>query len=162
MFDAWRPNSGRSRRRRLPVVAIAVCNLIVLASNTCHASFLLSGRNSFYLINTASIIVANAIPVICLRQHLRHRRRRLGPTGRRHHRFVCALASAAGRFPVPLRSAGSPLTMIAALVMALTVAARPKPARADLTAASILVLHGLGQLCGCAGCSRSFPHAARV
>ena len=44
----------------MPIVAVAVI-FQVLTQQYLHASFLLSGRNSFYLINTASIIAANVI-----------------------------------------------------------------------------------------------------
>ena len=44
----------------MPIVAIAVI-FQILTQQYLHASFLLSGRNSFYLINTASIIAANVI-----------------------------------------------------------------------------------------------------
>ena len=44
----------------MPIVAIAVI-FQILTQQYLHASFLLSGRNSFYLINTASIIAANVV-----------------------------------------------------------------------------------------------------
>ena len=44
----------------MPILAVAVI-FQILTQQYLHASFLLSGRNSFYLINTASIIVANVI-----------------------------------------------------------------------------------------------------
>src|SRR4030081_424328 len=44
----------------MPIVAVAVI-FQVLTQQYMHASFLLSGRNSLYLINTASIIAANVI-----------------------------------------------------------------------------------------------------
>ena len=44
----------------MPIVAVAVI-FQILTQQYLHASFLLSGRNSFYLINTASIIAANVI-----------------------------------------------------------------------------------------------------
>jgi O-antigen/teichoic acid export membrane protein len=42
----------------MPIVAVAVI-FQVLTQQYLHASFLLAGRNSLYLINTASIIAAN-------------------------------------------------------------------------------------------------------
>src|SRR4030081_1463126 len=44
----------------MPIVATAVL-FQILTQQYLHASFLLSGRNRFYLVNTASIIVANVI-----------------------------------------------------------------------------------------------------
>ncbi len=44
----------------MPIVAIAVI-FQILTQQYLHVSFLLSGRSSFYLINTASIIAANVI-----------------------------------------------------------------------------------------------------
>ena len=44
----------------MPIVAVAVV-FQILTQQYLHASFLLSGRNGFYLINTASIIVVNVI-----------------------------------------------------------------------------------------------------
>ena len=44
----------------MPIVAVAVI-FQILTQQYLHASFLLSGRNSFYLINTASIIVVNVV-----------------------------------------------------------------------------------------------------
>ena len=44
----------------MPIIAMAVV-FQILTQQYLHASFLLSGRNAFYLINTASIIAANLI-----------------------------------------------------------------------------------------------------
>ncbi len=44
----------------MPIIAIAVI-FQIMTQQYLHASFLLSGRNSFYLINTAVIIVANIV-----------------------------------------------------------------------------------------------------
>ncbi len=44
----------------MPIVAVAVIFQII-TQQYLHVSFLLSSRNSFYLINTASIIVFNAV-----------------------------------------------------------------------------------------------------
>jgi len=52
----------------MPIVAIAVI-FQVLTQQYLHASFLLSGRNSLYLINTASIIAANVILSYVLVSH---------------------------------------------------------------------------------------------
>src|ERR1700719_1065542 len=44
----------------MPIIAVAVV-FQILTQQYLHVSFLLSGRNSFYLINTVSIIAANVI-----------------------------------------------------------------------------------------------------
>ncbi len=71
----------------MPIVAVAVI-FQVLTQQYLHASFLLSGRNSLYLINTASIIAGQCDPVLRSREQPRHRRRRVGPTRRRRH-WIC-------------------------------------------------------------------------
>jgi O-antigen/teichoic acid export membrane protein len=106
----------------MPIVAIAVV-FQILTQQYLHASFLLSGRNSFYLINTASIIVANVILCIVLVEShgaIGAAWARLGAdiTG-----FVCALVLSRWAFPVPLPLGRLALIMIAGLIMALAVAA---------------------------------------
>ena len=71
----------------MPIVAVAVI-FQILTQQYLHASFLLSGRNSFYLINTASIIAANVILSLRPDRPLRHRRRRMG-AARRRRRWLC-------------------------------------------------------------------------
>ena len=70
----------------MPIVAGAVI-FQILTQQYLHTSFLLSGRSSFYLINTASIIVVNVDPVIRADQRLRHHRRGLGTAWRRSVRL---------------------------------------------------------------------------
>ena len=90
----------------MPIVAVAVI-FQILTQQYLHASFLLSGRNSFYLINTASIIAANVILSYVLVEQLRHRRRGLGAARRRRRSDLPARwSSAAGRFRFRFRSAG--------------------------------------------------------
>jgi hypothetical protein len=52
----------------MPVIAVAVV-FQILTQQYLHASFLLSERNSFYLINTASIILANIVLSYILVSH---------------------------------------------------------------------------------------------
>ena len=85
----------------MPIIAVAVI-FQILTQQYLHASFLLSGRNSFYLINTASIIVANVIlSYVLVGQY--------GAIGAAWARlgadiagFVCALILSRFAFPVPL------------------------------------------------------------
>jgi O-antigen/teichoic acid export membrane protein len=127
----------------MPIVAIAVI-FQVLTQQYLHASFLLSGRNSFYLINTASIIAANVIlSYVLIRSH--------GTVGAAWARlgadasgFVCALVLSRFAFPVPLPLGRLALTMIAALAMALAVRTIDANLHvSDLAACVVLVGAGL-------------------
>jgi O-antigen/teichoic acid export membrane protein len=104
----------------MPVVAIAVI-FQILTQQYLHASFLLSERNSFYLINTASIIAANVILSYVLVS-------KYGTVGAAWARlgadiigFVCALILSRLAFPIPVPLGRIALTMIAGLIMALIV-----------------------------------------
>jgi O-antigen/teichoic acid export membrane protein len=127
----------------MPIVAVAVI-FQVLTQQYLHASFLLSGRNSFYLINTASIIAANVVLSYVLVSNY-------GTVGAAWSRlgadligFVCALILSRWAFPVPIPLRRLALTMIAGLVMALTVGALDRSLHvADLTACLVLVCAGL-------------------
>lgn len=127
----------------MPVIAIAVI-FQVLTQQYLHASFLLSGRNSFYLINTASIIAANVILSYVLVGHY-------GTVGAAWARlgadvigFLCALALSRFAFPVPLPLGRLALIMIAGLAMALIVRALDRSLHvADLTACAVLACAGL-------------------
>ena len=120
-------------------MAIAVI-FQVLTQQYLHASFLLSGRNSLYLINTASIIVANVILSYVLVRSSRHCRRRVGPAGRRRH-WICLRADPRRwAFPVPIPLGRLALTMIAGLLMALTVGTLDRNLHvSDPTACVVLV-----------------------
>ncbi len=127
----------------MPIVAVAVI-FQVLTQQYLHASFLLSGRNSFYLINTASIIAANVILSYILVGND-------GAVGAAWARlgadvigFVCALMLSRWAFPVPLPLGRLALTMIAGLVMALAVRTIDQNLHvSSLTACVVLVGTGL-------------------
>ncbi|MGY3530255.1 lipopolysaccharide biosynthesis protein [Bradyrhizobium sp. USDA 4452] len=127
----------------MPVIAIAVL-FQVLTQQYLHASFLLSGRNSFYLINTASIIAANVIlsyGLVSLYETVGAAWARLGAdtTG-----FVCALVLSRFAFRIPIPIGRLALIAIAALAMALTVGALDRIlALADLPASIVLIAAGL-------------------
>ena len=127
----------------MPIVAVAVI-FQVLTQQYLHASFLLSGRNSLYLINTASIIAANVDPVLRSDQKPRHRGRGLGPARRRRHR-ICLRADPEPRcLSVPFPLGRLALTMIAGLVMALAVGTLDRSLHvSDFAACVILVGTGL-------------------
>ena len=126
----------------MPIVAVAVI-FQILTQQYLHASFLLSGRNSFYLINTASIIIANVIlSCVLVESH--------GTVGAAWARlgadaigFLCALVLSRSAFPVPLPAGRLALVMIAALIMALMVGALDRHLHVgDLTACIVLACTG--------------------
>ena len=126
----------------MPIIAMAVV-FQILTQQYLHASFLLSGRNSFYLINTASIIVANLVLSYVLISHY-------GTVGAAWARlgadvigFTCALVLSRFAFKIPLPLGRLALIVIAGLAMALSVAALDRSLHvADLTAC--IVLAGAG------------------
>jgi O-antigen/teichoic acid export membrane protein len=122
----------------MPIIAVAVV-FQILMQQYLHASFLLSGRNSFYLINTAVIIVANLVLSYVLISHY-------GTVGAAWARlgadvigFACALVLSRFAFKVPLPLGRLALVMIAGLVMALAVSALDKVLHVTgLTACALL------------------------
>jgi O-antigen/teichoic acid export membrane protein len=106
----------------MPIVAVAVI-FQIMTQQYLHASFLLSGRNGFYLINTVAIIVANVVlSYVLVQSH--------GTVGAAWARlgadvigFICALVLTRIAFPVPLPAGRLGLIMVAGLIMALAVAA---------------------------------------
>jgi O-antigen/teichoic acid export membrane protein len=126
----------------MPIIAVAVV-FQILMQQYLHASFLLSGRNTFYLINTAVIIVANLILSYVLISHY-------GTVGAAWARlgadvigFGCALVLSRFAFKVPLPLGRLALVMIAGLVMALAVSALDKILHVtDLTACALLAAAG--------------------
>ena len=126
----------------MPIIAVAVI-FQVLTQQYLHASFLLSGRNSFYLINTASIITANVILSYVLVSGY-------GTVGAAWARlgadvigFACALVLSRFAFKVPLPLGRLALIVIAGLAMTLVVTGLDRSLHvADLTAC--IVLAGAG------------------
>ena len=127
----------------MPIVAVAVV-FQILTQQYLHASFLLSGRSSFYLINTASIIAANVV-LSCLFVS------EYGTIGAAWARlgadvfgFVGALLLSRRAFPIPLPLGRLALTLIAGLVMALIVGTLDRSLHvSDLAACGLLVGTGL-------------------
>jgi O-antigen/teichoic acid export membrane protein len=126
----------------MPIVAVAVI-FQIMTQQYLHASFLLSGRNGFYLINTVAIIVANVIlSWVLVQSH--------GAIGAAWARlgadvigFVFALALTRLAFPVPLPAGRFGLIMLASLIMALAVAALDRELHVSHLTACI-VLAGTG------------------
>jgi O-antigen/teichoic acid export membrane protein len=127
----------------MPIIAVAVV-FQILTQQYLHVSFLLSGRNSFYLINTVSIIAANVVLSVILID-------KYGVVGAAWARlgadvfgFVCALVLSRRAFPIPIPLGRLALTMIAGLAMALIVGALDRALHvSDLTACVVLATAGL-------------------
>ena len=85
----------------MPIIAVAVI-FQILTQQYLHASFLLSGRNSFYLINTASIIAANVILSYVLVSHYGTIGAAWARLGADVTGFICALILSRFAFQVPL------------------------------------------------------------
>jgi O-antigen/teichoic acid export membrane protein len=127
----------------MPIVAIAVI-FQVLTQQYLHASFLLSGRNSLYLINTASIIAANVILSYVLVSHYGTIGAAWARLGADIIGFACALMLSRWAFPVPFPLGRLALVMIAGLVMALAVGTLDRSLHvSDLTACVVLAGTGL-------------------
>ncbi|WP_291863061.1 polysaccharide biosynthesis C-terminal domain-containing protein [Bradyrhizobium sp.] len=126
----------------MPIVAGAVI-FQILTQQYLHTSFLLSGRSSFYLINTASIIVVNVILSYALISAYGTIGAAWARLGADLFGFVCALVLSRKAFPIPFPLRRIAPATIAALLMALLVAAVDKYLQlSDLTAC--LVLSGVG------------------
>ena len=127
----------------MPIVAIAVI-FQVLTQQYLHASFLLSGRNSLYLINTASIIAANVILSYVLVSHYGTIGAAWARLGADIIGFACALILSRWAFRVPFPLGRLALVMIAGLVMALAVGTLDRSLHvSDLTACVVLAGTGL-------------------
>ncbi|MBR0696889.1 lipopolysaccharide biosynthesis protein [Bradyrhizobium lablabi] len=127
----------------MPIIAVAVI-FQVLTQQYLHASFLLSGRNSLYLVNTATIIAANLVLSCVLVSHYGTIGAAWARLGADVIGLVCAFVLSRFAFPVPIQPGRLALIVIATLAMALTVGAldRRLPL-ADLPASVALVGAGL-------------------
>jgi O-antigen/teichoic acid export membrane protein len=134
----------------MPVIALAVV-FQVLTQQYLHASFLLSNRNGFYLVNTGSLIAANVILSYLLVSYY-------GTVGAAWARlgadiigFACALVLTRYAFHLPLPLGRLALVLIAALAMALTVAALDRILHIpDLAACIVLAAVGVVTYAGLA------------
>ena len=127
----------------MPVVAAAVL-FQVLTQQYLHASFLLSGRNAFYLINTAAIIIANVLLCYLLVGYLGTVGAAWARLGADVTGFACALLLSRLAFPIPFPLGRLALTMIAGLAMALAVGLLDRRLQVgDLAACAILAGTGI-------------------
>jgi O-antigen/teichoic acid export membrane protein len=126
----------------MPIIAIAVV-FQILTQQYLHVSFLLSGRNTFYLINTVSIIAVNVILSVLLIGKYSVVGAAWARLGADVFGFVCALILSRRAFPVPVPPGRLALTLIAGLVMALLVGAADRSLHvSDLAACVILAIAG--------------------
>jgi O-antigen/teichoic acid export membrane protein len=126
----------------MPIVAIAVL-FQILTQQYLHASFLLSGRNAFYLLNTATIIIANVLLSYVLVGGYGAIGAAWARLGADVVGFACALILSRLAFPLPFPLRRLALVTIAGLVMALTVGALDRTLHGGNLAACI-VLVGAG------------------
>jgi O-antigen/teichoic acid export membrane protein len=127
----------------MPIVAVAVI-FQILTQQYLHASFLLSGRNSFYLVSTGAIIAANVILSYVLISEYGTVGAAWARLGADVFGFACALVLSRRAFPIPIPLRRLALTAIAGLTMALVVAALDRSLRlSDLAACFVLVSTGL-------------------
>jgi O-antigen/teichoic acid export membrane protein len=152
------PDFREIAAQTMPIVAIAVI-FQIMTQQYLHVSFLLSGRNSFYLINTASIIAANVMLSYLLIS-------KYGTTGAAWARlgadvlgFGCALMLSRRAFAIPIPLGRLASALIAGLTMALLVRTFDGILHvSDLTACVALVCTGLASyavLCWLLDVSRS-------
>jgi O-antigen/teichoic acid export membrane protein len=127
----------------MPIVAVAVI-FQILTQQYLHASFLLSGRSSFYLINTASIIAANVILSYLFVSEYGTVGAAWARLGADIFGFAGALILSRRAFPIPMPPGRLALTMIAGLIMALAVGALDRSLHvSDPAACTMLVCAGL-------------------
>lgn len=126
----------------MPIIAIAVV-FQILTQQYLHASFLLSGRNGFYLVNTVTIIAVNLVLSFALVTWLGTVGAAWARLGADVFGFACALLLSRFAFKVPFPPGPLALTAIASLAMALIVATlQPALHVPDLAACAILALTG--------------------
>jgi O-antigen/teichoic acid export membrane protein len=126
----------------MPIVAVAV-TFQILTQQYLHVSFLLSGRNTFYLINTASIIATNVVLSYALISGYGTVGAAWARLGADIFGFACALILSRHAYPIPFPAGRLALTVIAALTMALGVAALDRALHvSDLAACGMLACAG--------------------
>lgn len=127
----------------MPIVAIAVI-FQILTQQYLHASFLLSGRNGFYLVNTATIIAACLVLSFVLVSWQGTVGAAWARLGADLAGFVCALILSRYAFKLPLPPGRLALILIASLAMALVVGMLDRVLHtADLAACVILAGAGI-------------------
>ncbi len=104
----------------MPIVAIAIV-FHVMSSQYLHISFLLSERNSFFLLNTGSALVVNVVVSILLIEHLGVIGAAWGRLAAEIFGFLGALVLTRWAFPMPVPYPRMMRVLIATIVMAIVV-----------------------------------------
>jgi len=104
----------------MPIVSIAVI-FQILSYQYLHISFLLSGRNSFYLLNTGSVLAFNATLSYFLILRFGAAGAAWGRLAAELFGFATALILTRWAFPIPLSLRRIARVLTAAMVMAITV-----------------------------------------
>jgi O-antigen/teichoic acid export membrane protein len=104
----------------MPIVAIAIV-FHVMSSQYLHISFLLSERNSFFLLNTGSALVVNVVVSILLIEHLGVIGAAWGRLAAEIFGFLGALVLTRWAFPMPVPYTRMMRVLIATIVMAIVV-----------------------------------------
>jgi O-antigen/teichoic acid export membrane protein len=149
----------------MPIVSVAVI-FQILSYQYLHISFLLSGRNAFYLLNTGSVLAFNAVISYLLIA-------RLGAVGAAWGRlaaelfgFFSALVLVRWAFPVPVPYRRLARVLFAAAVMAVIVkAADWTIAAPDRDALAVLLPLGIASylmMCWLLDVANGRAHASRV
>jgi O-antigen/teichoic acid export membrane protein len=132
-----------SAAETMPILAVATV-FQILTQQYLHASFLLSGRNGFYLISISAIIATNVILSYLFVVEYGAFGAALARLCADAIGFFVTLALSRRAFPVPMPLGRLALTMIAGLVMAFIVMAVDRNLRvSDFVACVILVGAGL-------------------
>jgi len=147
----------------MPIVSIAVI-FQIMSYQYLHISFLLSGRNSFYLLNTGSVLAFNAVVSYALIQQS-------GAIGAAWARlaaeifgFAGALALTRWAFPVPVPYRRLMRILIAAIVMAIVVRSLDLAVHlSDKAALAVLIPSGIASyliMCWLFDIAQGRQHAA--
>ncbi len=104
----------------MPIVSIA-CAFQIMSYQYLHVSFLLSGRNSFYLWNTSSVLIFNAVLSYLLIRHFGSLGAAWGRLAAEIFGFGGALLLTRWAFPMPTPYQRLIKVLIASVVMAIVV-----------------------------------------
>lgn len=127
----------------MPVVAVAVI-FQILTCQYLHISFLLSNRNSFYLLNTGCTIAFNAVVACLLISQFGAIAAAWARLAAELFGFVYAVILTRRALPVPLWFGRLPLVILATAAMAITVRALDMlMAGSDALALAVLVPAGI-------------------
>jgi len=104
----------------MPIVSVAVI-FQIMSYQYLHISFLLSERNTFYLLNTGSALAVNLVASYLLIQHFGAGGAAWGRLVAEVFGFFCALLLTRWAFPMPLSYLRLTRVLIATIVMAIVV-----------------------------------------